>query len=132
MEYASPFVQLLGVAGSVLVCILCIIASSLLLKEKNAGPWLMLVGSVAALVGTAVPQTLYAIENFMASYSGAISETYFTIRNVMYYSLWDWLATGAWLLFASGLLLFVFTRRGQARRIAELESVLSARDSIER
>lgn len=125
MEYASPFVQLLGVAGSVLVCILCIIASSLLLKEKNAGPWIMLIGSVAALIGTAVPQSLYAIENFMAVSSGAFSDSYFTIRNVMYYSLWDWLSTGAWLLFASGLLLFVFTRRGQARRIAELETILA-------
>lgn len=94
----------------------------------------MLVGAIAALLGEGVPQSLYAMENFVASYAGSIHEndTYYVIHNVMYYSIWDWLSTAAWLVFMIGLILVALRRRGLTKRIAELESILETRDSIQK
>lgn len=127
MNYASPAVQLLGLVCSVLVCALAIFASVLLLREKSAGSRLMLVGSILALIGTAVPQSIYALENFVASYSSSLAEhdTYYVIHNLMYYSIWDWLSTASWMLFSVGLLLVALRRRALAARITELENILS-------
>src|SRR6218665_2234514 len=100
MDYASPSLQLLGVVSSILIGGLAIAASILLLRsERSVGGWTMLAGGILALIGDAVPQSLYAMENFVASYSGSlhIEDTYqVAIQPLMFYSIWDWLSTAAW------------------------------------
>lgn len=137
MDYASPSFQLLGVLGSILIGGLAIAASILLLRsERSAGAWTMLAAAVSALIGDAVPQSLYAMENFVASYSGSshhIEDTYqVAIQPLMFYSIWDWLSTVSWFVFMIGLMLVALRRRGLAKRVTELESILEIRDSIQR
>lgn len=137
MDYASPSFQLLGVVSSILIGGLAIAASILLLRsERSAGAWTMLAGAILALIGDAVPQSLYAMENFVASYSGSIhhiEDTYqVAIQPLMFYSIWDWLSSAAWFVFMIGLMLVALRRRGLAKRIAELESILEIRDSIQK
>lgn len=129
MDYASPATQLLGLLTSVLISLLCLIASVILLRERAAGPWLMLAGSILALIGTAVPQGLYVMESFAANSSGAIYEVSPEIKSLMYFTVWDWLGTSAWFLFSIGLLLVALRRRALARRIAELELLLATREN---
>lgn len=133
MDYASPTLQLFGVACSLLVAGLAIAASVFFLRsERTAGTWIMLVGSITALMGEGVPQVLYALENFVADHSGVIFETdtYHVIHNVMYFSIWNWLSTTAWLVFMIGLTLVALRRRQLSKRITELESHLEIRNSI--
>jgi len=136
MDYASPSFQLLGVVCSILIGAIAIAASILFLRtDRSVGAWTMLAGAIIALIGDAIPQSLYAMENFVATYSGSLhlEDTYqVAIQPLMFYSVWDWLSTAGRLVFVIGLMLVALRRRGFSKRVAELESILEIRDSIQK
>lgn len=127
MDYASPALQLLGFLFSILTVVTGLIASVLFLREKGAGPRIMLAGASLSLVAI-VPQAIYQLVNYY-SYKGYEPPE---VSAVMYYTVWNWLPGAAGFLFMAGLLLVTLQRRGLSRRISELESILSTRDSIEK
>jgi hypothetical protein len=132
MDFASPTLQLFGVACTLLVAGLAIAASVFfLIAERTTGAWLMLAGAVASLLGDGLPQSLYALENFVAVYLGSLHEhdTYHVIHNLMYYTIWNWLSTASRLVFMIGLVLVALRRRLLSKRITELESILEIRNS---
>jgi hypothetical protein len=95
---------------------------------------MMLVGSILGLIGSTVPQAIYAMENFTATYGGGSSQPDFMpqLQSLMYLTVWNWLSNSAWLLFSLGLVLVALRRRGLSKRIAELEMLLAARDQDRR
>ena len=127
MDYASPAIQLLGFLVSIVIVAISMVASVMFLREKGLGPWIMLAGSSLSLIGI-LPQALYQLVGYYAHKGYEPPE----VSGVMYYTLWNWLPGVAGLLFTVGLLLTALQRRGLARRIAELESILSVQDSIEK
>lgn len=125
MHYASPVLQLFGVICSLLVSAALIFASILFLRDRHTGAWIMLAGGILEFIGIAVPQGVYALENFAASHPGAISDFAPKVEGLMYFSIWDWLSTFAWMLFACGLVLVALQRRRLSGRIRELENFLT-------
>ena len=49
------------------------------------------------------------------------------LEGVMYFTIWNWLSISASMVFSIGLILTALRRRGLAKRIAELETLLEAR-----
>jgi hypothetical protein len=90
----------------------------MLLKEKGAGPKLMLAGAVAGIVGNLGSAAI----NFVADVLGAGDSPY-----TFYGIVWAVSALGS-LLFTVGLLLHVLHRRALATRIAELEAILESQN----
>ncbi|RYD34340.1 MAG: hypothetical protein EOP87_09390 [Verrucomicrobiaceae bacterium] len=81
----------------------------------------MLGGSVLSLVGM-VPQGLQQFIDYHSTKGYAPPE----LPQMVYYTFWNWLPTASALVFAAGLLMTAFQRRGLSKRISELESILSA------
>lgn len=124
MDYASPASSLMGLLTSIAVGLVLIAASALFLKERSAGPWMMLVGAIATLVGKSTPQTIRLIMDSADSVEGVSP----AIEDLMYKSVWTWLAVLGGIFFAAGLLLIAIRRRGLDKRIKELETLLQTKD----
>ncbi|RYD17613.1 MAG: hypothetical protein EOP88_25650 [Verrucomicrobiaceae bacterium] len=90
----------------------------LLLKEKGAGPKLMLAGAVASILGNVGSASMSFLADLLNSGDSAIA-LYWIVSAVS--------ALGA-LLFTIGLLLNVLRRRALTTRIAELEAILRSQD----
>jgi hypothetical protein len=123
MDYASPASSLMGLITSIAIGLVLIAASALLLKERSAGPWLMLLGSIATLVGKSTPQTIRLIMDAADSVEGVSP----AIEDLMYKSVWAWLAVLGGIFFALGLLLIAIRRRRLEARIKELETIVERR-----
>ncbi|MBX3741934.1 MAG: hypothetical protein KF712_13140 [Akkermansiaceae bacterium] len=120
MDLASPEIQLLGFCVLLLALGGAICASVVFLREKGAGPRIMLVGSILSLTGM-IPQALTQFIDYRANKGYEPLE----LPQVVYFTFWNWLPTASALVFAGGLLMTAFQRRGLSKRIAELESILS-------
>lgn len=103
---------------SVLIIGLNIASAVLLLKEKHAGTWLMLVGGIVSLLGVLGN---FAVQLMMFFRSGDIE---LAVRWLTPMGALSGLGS---LLFAIGLLLHALRERGKASRIAELEAILATR-----
>lgn len=90
----------------------------LLLKEKGAGPKLMLAGAVASILGNVGSASMSFLADLLNSGDSAMA-LYWIVSAVS--------ALGA-LLFTIGLLLNVLRRRALTTRIAELEAILRSQD----
>lgn len=122
MEYASPIAQLMELLTAILISALSITASALFLRERSAGPWLMLIGSIIFAL-CLLPKAIYVSISFSGVSTNAMLE------GVMYFTIWNWLAISASMVFSVGLILTALRRRGLANRIAELETLLEARQN---
>jgi len=122
MDYASPFSQLMELLTAVFISVLSISASAFFLRERSAGPWLMLVGSVVFAI-CLLPKAIYVSISFFGVATNAMLE------GVMYFTIWNWLAISASMVFSIGLILTALRRRGLAKRIVELETLLEARQN---
>jgi hypothetical protein len=122
MDYASPFVQLMELLTAVFISAVSITASVLFLRERSAGGWLMLVGSVFFAI-CLLPKAIYVSISFFGVESNTLLE------GVMYFTIWNWLSFSASMVFSIGLLLTALRRRGLAKRIKELETLLDAREN---
>jgi hypothetical protein len=113
IQYLSIATMLLGllISGSLLA------ASVLLIREGGPGPKLMVCGAVFSLLAPVVARTMVFWMNHQGSFDGN-----FYLATVS-------ITTVGPLLFAIGFLLFALGRRRLAGRVAELESILSARDA---
>jgi heme/copper-type cytochrome/quinol oxidase subunit 1 len=123
MDYASPDMQLLGTLTSIFVQLVVIAAAVLFLRERAAGAWVMLAGAIVALIGFSIPQIVYVAISFLGA-----DRVSAPVESLMYYSVWTWFSTAGSLVFAVGLFLVALRRRGLAQRIAELETLLDARN----
>lgn len=112
---SAPFIQIAWLLFTLIVAAANITSACLLLKDRGAGPVLMLTGSVITLIGAG----LVHVWTFLQSL-GVVG---FSIRILEMLSP---LGALGWLLFAIGLLLFALRRRSQTARIAELEAIVEA------
>ena len=122
MDYASPLSQLMELLTAVFISALSITASAIFLRERSAGPWLMLTGAIVFAI-CLLPKAIYVSISFFGAETNALLE------GVMYFTIWNWLSISASMVFSIGLLLIALRRRGLARRIAELETLLEARQN---
>lgn len=122
MDYASPLSQLMELLTAVFISALSITASVLFLRERSAGPWLMLIGSIIFAV-CLLPKAIYVSISFFGVATNEMLE------GLMYFTIWNWLATSGSMVFCIGLLLTALRRRGLSKRIAELEMLLEARQN---
>ncbi len=127
MDLASPEIKLLGFCVLLLALAGAIAASVIFLGERGAGPRIMLAGSISSLVGM-IPQALAQFIDYHANKGYEPLE----LPQIVYYTFWNWLPTASALVFAVGLLMTAFQRRGLSKRISELESILSAHGTAER
>lgn len=102
--------------AALLICGLHIASAVILLRERHAGPWLMLAGSAISLVGQA---GVMVLQLFPLRRNGGID-----FQRIQAASAFS--ALGA-LMFAIGLLLVALHLRGRANRVAELEMILQSR-----
>jgi hypothetical protein len=123
MELASPEIQLLAFCVLLLAVGGAVGASVVFLREKGAGPKIMLVGSLLSLVGM-IPQGLSQLIDYRADKGVEPLE----LPQLVYYTFWNWLPTASALVFAVGLLMTALQRRSLAKRIGELETILSAHE----
>lgn len=114
MSHSIPLVSYLWLwlLISILLAGLQITAAVLLLRERGAGPWLMLCGGVISVLGPSVS----AIGSLMGGQSS--EPMVITTSSLRIFGS---------LLFGIGLLLHALHRRAQGNRIAELEAILAAR-----
>lgn len=122
MDYASPLTQLMELLTAVFIAALGLIGSILFLRERSAGPWIMLAGAILSAI-CILPKAIYVSISFFGV------ETNSMLEGVMYFTIWNWLAISASMVFSIGFLLTALHRRGLAKRIAEIETVLEARRS---
>ncbi len=127
MDLASPEIKLLGLSVLLLALAGAIVASVVFLREKGAGPRIMLAGAVLSLAGV-VPQALAQFIDYRANKGYEPLE----LPQIVYYTFWNWLPTASALVFAAGLLMTAFQRRGLSKRISELESILAAHEAAGR
>jgi hypothetical protein len=124
MELASPEIQLLGFCVLLLAAGCAIFASVVFLREAAAGPRIMLVGSILLSVGM-IPQALTQFIDYRANKGYEPLE----LPQIVYFTFWNWLPTTSALVFAVGLLMTAYQRRGLSKRITELESILSTHEA---
>lgn len=114
---SAPFIQIGWLLFTLIVSAAHITSACLLLKERGAGPVLMLIGSAIALIGGSAVHIWVILQN-----AGLVDSSF---SNRIFEMLSPLGALG-WLLFAIGLLLFALRRRSQTARIAELEAIIEA------
>ncbi len=122
MDYASPFVQLLGLATVILIGLASVAAGFLFLRVNRLGGLMMVSGGLLSLVGKALPQTIYVIVN-----TTSVDNVSAPVESMMYYTVWPWLAFGGGIIFSLGLVIVAFGSRGLVARIREVEAVLDSR-----
>jgi len=120
MDIASPDVELLGFCVALLAILGALAASIISLRDKISGAWVMLAGA-AFLLLSMVPRGLEQFVNYQARNGYEPPD----IPQLMYYAFWNWLPNAAALVFAAGLVITALQRRGLAKRISELEGILS-------
>jgi hypothetical protein len=116
MESGMMIPYMIWVVCGTLVAVVQMVATSLLFRERNAGTWMMFVGTiigcglqVVGLVAIFLPNSGY--------FSGPA----------------QYVSAGAFLghlIFVIGLLWFGLQRRNHVARIAELESILTAQSTM--
>lgn len=119
MSAASSILPLVWLVFSLVLGGGQVLAAIMLLKERHAGPWLMLGGALITLLGHGGTQCLV----FLANLRGWFGSSRFGIEFPTLITAISSLGAFGSLLFTVGLLLFAFHRRGLAARIAELEQV---------
>jgi len=102
---------------SVIIIALHVISALILLKERHAGPMLMLAGSAISLLGQI---SSMVVQVFMMR-GGPPNIKWLTATS-------SGASLGA-ILFSIGLLLHALHQRAKANRIAELEAILNSRNS---
>lgn len=122
MDYASPFAQLMELLTAVFISALTITASALFLRERAAGPWIMLTGAIVFAI-CLLPKAIYVSISFFGVTTNEMLE------GLMYFTIWNWLSISASMVFSIGLVLTAIRRRGLAKRITELETLLGARQN---
>lgn len=121
MSFSSPHFNLLMIAWTLMSLLsdgLLIASSILLLRERHPSAWMMLAGSSISVVALGASYILPIV----LSSSGKSSSAFKSIYSI------SALSSLGHLIFCIGLLLFVLHRRGLAKRVAELESILASRD----
>lgn len=104
---------------AIFISVLGISASAFFLRERSAGPWLMLVGSLVFAI-CLLPKAIYVSISFFGVRTNSMLE------GIMYFTIWNWLSISASMVFSIGLLLTALRRRGLSKRITELETLLEA------
>jgi len=122
MDYASPFSQLMELLTAVFISALSVTASAIFLRERSAGPWLMLTGSIVFAI-CLLPKAIYVSISFFGVATNDMLE------GAMYFTIWNWLSVSASMVFSVGLILTALRRKGLAKRIAELETLLEVRQN---
>ncbi|MEO5912784.1 MAG: hypothetical protein ABIS50_01015 [Luteolibacter sp.] len=100
----SSVVGLLSMAIQIAACVL-------LLRERSAATWMMIVGTVISTLGK------------LGSLTSLV--TWWRMTGQGYYTIVYATVSFGSLLFLAGLLLYAMQRRALAHRIAELEAILA-------
>ena len=105
-----------------LFCLLQILAAAILLRERGAATWLMLVASILSGIFSLSSRFFFGLHA-----AGLLSAPFETVA--LYSSSFAAAAVFSEILFVIGLILYALRRRALTTRIAELEQIIAAQNS---